>query len=96
MYDTNNHGTLVAGLVGADHVGVARAANIINVKVLSKSDSGSGNSAEFEFAYMLLAWHDVIMAHKRKCQVSNGEDMSFRGSIILAYVRRSMVNLYKN
>jgi len=42
--DGNGHGTHIAGTVGAKTFGVAKLVNLIAVKVLS--DSGSGSTAD--------------------------------------------------
>lgn len=77
MYDTDGHGTAVAGLVGADRIGVARAAKIFNVKVL-----GAGGYTSRLDLYT-TAFHDIIKAHLRDCELTNDADMSFRGSIMV-------------
>ena len=74
MYDTNGHGTHVAGIVGSTDHGVAPWVTLWNVKVLPVAGKAGGTDAD-----LARAVNDVVTAHNAKKANSNGV---WRGSVI--------------
>lgn len=69
----------VAGIVGADYVGVARAANLISVKISGIYD---WVNPSVTVSNLGTALHDILKSHLFSCKYFATDDQRFRGSII--------------
>lgn len=95
----------MAGLAGADRVGVAREANLINVKVADPpyrvgiSEDGTVLGREKTKKQLALvsdvlgALDAVMKAHVQKCTSKTAKGAGFRGSVIALYVEGRIMGL---
>jgi len=74
--DDNGHGTHVAGIAASAHYGVAKAANLIAVKVLD--DQGHGNLSD------IIAGLEWVQSQVRASNRSSVASMSLGGQVSLA------------